>query len=156
MIKIEYEYTDKIQEQQSGLALDFMTSLEEDDIDLFWSTLSVDDRAYFQGGFNALISTGEEYSFDDFKLELFNETKERFRKYINNYGLSTIVRYHNKMFADIYLPHGVKVPIKYIAEAETMVMKLPIKLEINLSESGELIGTWKVLLFANNELQASK
>lgn len=149
---MEYKYIDNLQSQQRVLVKDFMDSLKKDDIELFWSTLSKEDKAYTRGVFNISSNNGEDFSFEGFKQEIFISKKEHFINYIDNYGLSTSVRHYNKMLADVYLPHGVKVSTTYIAEADVRAMKLPIVLEIHLSEDEELSLEWRVSLFTNTEL----
>ncbi|OIK09401.1 hypothetical protein [Bacillus sp. MUM 13] len=149
---MEYQFNEKLHPQQSGLVIDFMDSLEKDDINLFWSTLSREDKAYIEGTFNALQDSREQITFYEWKNESFRRAKEVFVNYISNYGVSTTVRHYNKILADIYLPHGVEVPIKYIAESEVRVMKLPITLEVNQAEDGQILVEWKVYFYANKNL----
>jgi hypothetical protein len=150
---MEYKFKDKLLPQQSGLVVDFMDSLENNDIDLFWSTLSKEDKSYLEGSFAAINATDEEeYNFDQWKKECFRNAQEKFGEYIGNYGVSSTVRYHNKISADIFLPHGIKVPITYIAETEVMVMKVPILLEIHVNENEEITGQWRINYFSNKEL----
>ncbi|MFP7447099.1 hypothetical protein SFC50_25730 [Bacillus infantis] len=150
---MEYKFIEKLSPQQSGLVVNFMDSLEENDIDLFLSTLSKEDKSYLKGSYEAIGATGEdEFTYDEWKAELFRRVKEIFHDYISNYGVSTSVRHHNKISANIYLQKGVKVPITYIAETEVQVMKLPIILELHLNENDELSGEWRINYYSNNEL----
>ncbi|MGX2959416.1 hypothetical protein JNUCC23_09130 [Peribacillus sp. JNUCC 23] len=80
------------------------------------------------------------------------KVKETFNDYVGNYDISTSVRYINKMLADVYLPHGIKVPITYTAEVDIRQMKIPITLEFHLTEDGKLSAEWRIYWFANKDL----
>lgn len=141
---MEYKFADKIQPQQLELITNFINSLKGDDFDLFWSTLSNIDKAYIKGTHNALIVEGENYSYDEFKQTIFCKIKEKYLEYIDNYVISTIVRYYSKLKGSIFLKHGVKVPIYYIVDSDISMINIPIILELQLSEHDDLLPEWKI------------
>ncbi|MBM4761385.1 hypothetical protein [Bacillus sp. B15-48] len=145
---MEYQFTDKIQPQQMGLVSDFLNSLKSDDVELFWESLSREDKAYVYGSFRALHTNGfEDLSIEDWKKQSFKRIKVQYKEYIGEYGVASIVRYYNKLLGDLYLQKDVKDNITDTAETEKMGIKLPIVLQTCLTADDEIVGEWKLALF---------
>lgn len=152
---MEFDFVEKLQGQQAQIVMKFMESLSNGDVNSFWDCLSKGDKAYIVGTLEGINTTVEEpYHFNDWLQECFEITSRYFERYIDNYGVSTSVRYNNKLVANVYLPLGIKTNITFIQETDAQVMILPLILETNLDDNGEIIAEWKVFLFTNDDIEA--
>lgn len=152
---MKYKYIKELAPDQAGIVTDFMDSLSNNDKESFWNCLSRSDKGYIFGTYNTVKRLEQEnLQFADWLDECYESTKAYFSKYIDNYGVSTSVRYNTELVGNVFLPLNIETNIVFMQETEALVMVLPLILETDLNEQGEIVADWKVYLFANEEIEA--
>jgi hypothetical protein len=146
--------TKEITSQQRELVIVFLDSLKREDVNLFWDVISEEDKEFIKGTYRTIMEFGEvKTNFNKWVLELLLKVKGNFSEYLINYGITTIVRYENKLKAKVYIAKDIQTEIHFIKDTEFPV--LPISIILNLVDTEQGIGfIWKIKAVLETELLA--
>jgi hypothetical protein len=150
---LEFKYVEKLLEPQAYMITRFMESLSNNDPDAFWSCLSRSDMSYLHGMLMGVNTEEETFRFDEFLQETLDNTRKYYKEYINNYGVSTSVRYSSNIVANVFLPKNIETNITFIQPIDALVMVVPLILELYTNDNDEMVGEWKVYFFSNKSLE---
>ena len=120
----------KMTKKELLLVANFLKSLREDDLELFWNCISSNNKKELES-----LNTAE-------KLEVVKTIKDNFREHFEDMGIGNIIRFTNedKTEGFIVLAHNVKTEIHYFQDTDVAGNRLPLELDN---------GEFKVNIFIN-------
>ncbi|PKH10654.1 hypothetical protein [Planomicrobium sp. MB-3u-38] len=150
------EPTSVTSEQVEAMS-DFLQYLFEDDVNLYWSSISKIDQARVYGMYIGQVNTGvfkDSYGFYDFvKEEFMIPQREVYENVKENAGFAQFIRYSDEGEPQIFMQANVSETKIYNEPTQVEVVPITLALDTDIKKD-EIKSVWKVRMYSDKLYQS--